>query len=173
MLINQTLLRTWRPRSRTRKASQQISKDSSLMERNSRTAAMFLTTTFSTITPSTWSSNSVKVFRSSLRPSLAQRPHWHNDHYRRRVIRHYCKLENQDSREGRHPGLTAKDDLCRQGSRRRPNYFWLQHTKGVHPSLGPHITWRFSSWNYGDLCQDSYSKDFHPSCWTIRHLGNR
>ena len=73
MLINQTLLRTWRPRSRTRKASQPISKDSSLMERNSRTAAMFLTTTFSTITPSTWSSNSVKVFRSSSRPFLARR----------------------------------------------------------------------------------------------------
>merc|ERR1711988_136636 len=50
--------RTSRPRSRTRRESHQISKDSSSLESSSRTAEPFLTTTFRRSPPSTWCSDS-------------------------------------------------------------------------------------------------------------------
>merc|ERR1711907_624089 len=53
-----TLSRTSRPRSRTRKESHQISKDSSSLVSNLRMAELFLTTTSKRSLPFTWSSDS-------------------------------------------------------------------------------------------------------------------
>merc|ERR1712110_699797 len=57
MLSQQTPSRTSRPRSKTRKVSHQISKDSSSLESNLRMAEPFLTTTSKRNPLSTWSSD--------------------------------------------------------------------------------------------------------------------
>merc|ERR1712166_523427 len=57
MLSQQTPSRTSRPRSKTRKVSLQISKDSSSLESNSRMEELFQTTTSKRSPLSTWSSD--------------------------------------------------------------------------------------------------------------------
>merc|ERR1739841_319872 len=64
--------RTSRPRSKTRKVSLQISKDSSSLESNSRMEELFQTTTSKKSQPSTWSSDLEVVCKSSSRPSLVK-----------------------------------------------------------------------------------------------------
>merc|ERR1712021_122625 len=76
MSSQQILLRTSRPRSKTRKVFLQISKDSSSLESNLRTAEPSPTTTFKKNLPSTWSSDLEVVCKSSsrlspVRPSLS------------------------------------------------------------------------------------------------------
>merc|ERR1711907_358924 len=61
-----------RLRSKTRKVSHQISKDSSSLESNLRMAEPFLTTTSKRNLPSTWSSDLEVVCESSSRPSLVR-----------------------------------------------------------------------------------------------------
>merc|ERR1712224_452294 len=58
MSSQQTLLRMSKPRSKIKKVSLQISKDSSLLESNSRMEELFLTTTSKRNLPSIWSSDS-------------------------------------------------------------------------------------------------------------------
>ena len=58
MLSHLTPLKPSRERSKTRKVSPQINKDSSLLESNSRTEDHFLTTTSKKNQPSTWCSDS-------------------------------------------------------------------------------------------------------------------
>merc|ERR1712100_563902 len=72
MLSQLTPSKTSRPRSKTRKVSLQISKDSSSLENNSRTAEPFPTTTSRRSPPSTWSSDLEEVCKSSSRPSLVR-----------------------------------------------------------------------------------------------------
>merc|ERR1711907_307340 len=72
MSSQQTLLRTSRPRSKTRKESHQISRDSSSLVSNLRMEELFLTTTSRRNLPSTWSSDSEVVCKSSSRPSLVR-----------------------------------------------------------------------------------------------------
>merc|ERR1711907_575394 len=64
--------RTSRPRSKTRKVSLQISRDSSSLESSSRTAEPSQTTTSRRSLPSISSSDSEVVCRSSSRPSLVR-----------------------------------------------------------------------------------------------------
>merc|ERR1712217_453152 len=72
MLNQLTLLRTSRPRSKTKKVSHQISKDLSSLESNSRMEELFLTTTSKRNLLSTWSSDLEEVCKSSSRPSLVR-----------------------------------------------------------------------------------------------------
>merc|ERR1719265_2634338 len=72
MLSQLILLRTLRLRSKTRKVFHQTSKDSSLPESNSRMEELFQTTTSKKNLPSTWSSDSEEVCKSSSRPSLVR-----------------------------------------------------------------------------------------------------
>merc|ERR1712139_151593 len=72
MLSQLTLLRTSRPRSKTRKVSLQISKDLSSLESNSRMEELFLTTTSKRSPLSISSSDSEVVCKSSSRPSLVR-----------------------------------------------------------------------------------------------------
>merc|ERR1712007_198577 len=67
-----TLLIMSRPRSKTRKESHQISKDSSSLESSSRTAEPSPTTTSRRSLPSILCSDSEEVCRSSSRPSLVR-----------------------------------------------------------------------------------------------------
>merc|ERR1711934_282944 len=73
MWSQQTQLRTSRPRSKIRKESHQISKDSSSLESNSKTAELSPTTTSRRNQPSTWFSDLEVVCRSSSR-LLPERP---------------------------------------------------------------------------------------------------
>merc|ERR1711871_208337 len=73
MSNNLTPSKTSRLRSRTKKVFPQTSKDSSSPESNSKTAALFRTTTSRRSLLSTWSSDLEEVCKSSLRPSL-ERP---------------------------------------------------------------------------------------------------
>merc|ERR1712070_1061820 len=72
MLSQLTLLKTSRPRSKTRKVFLQISKDSSSLESNLRMEELSLTTTFKRNLPFTWSSDLEVVCKSSSRPSLVK-----------------------------------------------------------------------------------------------------
>merc|ERR1712070_1027001 len=72
MSSQQTLLRTSRLRSKTRKVSLQISKDSSSLVSNSRMEEPFPTTTSKRSLPSISSSDSEVVCKSSSRPSLVK-----------------------------------------------------------------------------------------------------
>merc|ERR1711935_1195441 len=72
MSNQQILLRTSRPRSKTRKVFLQISKDLSSLESNLRTAEPSPTTTFKKNLPSTWSSDLEVVCKSSSRLSLVR-----------------------------------------------------------------------------------------------------
>merc|ERR1711904_91600 len=67
-----TWARTSRLRSKTRKVSLQISKDSSSLESNSRMEELFQTTTSKRNPPSISSSDSEVVCKSSSRPSLVR-----------------------------------------------------------------------------------------------------
>merc|ERR1712086_481734 len=69
MSSQQTPSRTSRPRSKTRKVFLQISKDSSSLESNLKTAEPSPTTTFKKNLPSTWSSDLEVVCKSSSRLS--------------------------------------------------------------------------------------------------------
>merc|ERR1712021_89381 len=72
MSSQQILLRTSRPRSKTRKVFLQISKDLSSLESNLRMAEPSPTTTFKKNLPSTWSSDLEVVCKSSSRLSLVR-----------------------------------------------------------------------------------------------------
>merc|ERR1719478_108058 len=72
MLSQLTLLKTSRPRSKTRKVSLQISKDLSSLESNSRMEELFQTTTSKRSPLSISSSDSEVVCKSSSRPSLVR-----------------------------------------------------------------------------------------------------
>merc|ERR1712070_1253970 len=72
MLSQLTLLRTSRPRSKTRKVFLQISKDSSSLESNSKTAEPSPTTISKRNLPSILSSDLEVVCKSSSRPSLVR-----------------------------------------------------------------------------------------------------
>merc|ERR1711998_729108 len=72
MLSQLTPLRTSRPRSKIRKVSLQISKDSSSLESNSRMEELFQTTTSKRSPLSISSSDSEVVCKSSSRPSLVR-----------------------------------------------------------------------------------------------------
>merc|ERR1711998_69106 len=74
MLSQLTLSRTSRPRSKTRKVSLQISKDSSSLESNLRMAEPSLTTTSKRSPPFTWSSD-LEVECKSSSPSLVRPSH--------------------------------------------------------------------------------------------------
>jgi len=71
MLSPLTQLRTWRPKSRTRKASPQISSASSSLESNSKTAAPSVTTTSKRSQPSTWFFASAVASEDSWSPAPA------------------------------------------------------------------------------------------------------
>merc|ERR1711975_112496 len=64
--------KTSKLKSKTKKVSHQINKDLSLLESNSRTEELFLTTTSKRNQLSTWSSDLEEVCKSSLRPSLVK-----------------------------------------------------------------------------------------------------
>merc|ERR1712195_466244 len=72
MLSQQTPSRTSRPRSKTRKVSLQISKDSSSLESNLRMEELFPITTSRKNLPSTWSSDLEVVCKSSSKLSLVR-----------------------------------------------------------------------------------------------------
>merc|ERR1711998_326315 len=72
MLSQLTPLRTSRPRSKIRKVSLQISKDSSSLVSNLRTEELSPTTTSKRSQLSTWSSDLEEVCKSSSRPSLVR-----------------------------------------------------------------------------------------------------
>merc|ERR1711990_503935 len=72
MLNQLTPLKTSRPRSKTRKVSHQISKDSSSLESNLRMEELSPTTTSKRNLPFTWSSDLEVVCKSSSRPSLVK-----------------------------------------------------------------------------------------------------
>ena len=71
MLSPLTQLITWRPKSRTRKASPQISSASSSLESNSKTAAPSVTTTSKRSQPSTWFFASAVASEDSWSPAPA------------------------------------------------------------------------------------------------------
>jgi len=75
MLNPQTLSKTSRLRSRTRKVSHPINRDSSLQESNWKTEEPSQTTTFKRNLLSIWSSDSEEVCRSSLRLWLERPSH--------------------------------------------------------------------------------------------------
>ena len=72
MLNHQTPSKTWRQRSRIRKESHPINRDSFSPESNLKTAELSVTTTSKRNQHSTWSSDSEVVCRSSLRLWLAR-----------------------------------------------------------------------------------------------------
>merc|ERR1712227_532752 len=72
MLSQLTPSKTSKLRSKTKKVSLQISKDSSSLESNSRMEELSLTTTSKKNQPSTWSSDLEEVCKSSSRPSLVR-----------------------------------------------------------------------------------------------------
>jgi len=79
-LSHQTQLRTSRLKSRTRKVSHQTSNVSSLLVSNSKTAALFQTTTSRRSPLFTWSSDFVEVCKSSSRLSLVKLSLWTSNH---------------------------------------------------------------------------------------------
>jgi hypothetical protein len=75
MLSHQTPLKTSRPRSKIRKVSHPINKDSFSLESNWKTEEPFQTTTSKRNQPFTWYSDWEEVCKSSSRPSLVRPSH--------------------------------------------------------------------------------------------------
>merc|ERR1712107_127362 len=143
--------RTSRPRSRTRRASPRTSRGRSSLASSLRTEGPSPTTTSRRSPPSTLSSVSGEVCRSSSRPSLARPSPL------RLSPRHHRERQGQDPGQGGHPPGPAEVDLRWQAAGGRKDPLRLQHPEGVHPPPCPP-----SQGRYADLRQDPHWQDHHP-----------
>merc|ERR1712232_1188971 len=84
------------------------------------------------------------------------------------TIGYHRQCEDQDPRQGRYSSRSTTSYFRRKAARRWPHTFRLQHSEGIHSSLGSP-----PSWWYADLCQDFDRENHHTGCGTIGYYRQR